>query len=371
MDDQLLWALRNERQNAAAGLGQNLANIYNQQKETEFKQAAIKWFGDGEITADKVQQFLEHYPNHSMDVLKIAGDAATIRTAQSMKDAGKSFMSFMDSHDMKKIDEKDIMEFVKSNPYLADNSEAQQIFFTQFVPKLLEIKKQYEPKIFQTDPRKNTWESIGGVTYLKTPGKQEEEANITMTSPDGYVGNYTPAEAKILKGKGFIRGKREVGQETEWNVYVTDLMKQTNPQTNKPYTRTEAIEKYKLIQPEKEPTHVDMGDRVEFYNKNGERIRIVKKGVPPGSVPTHEETASKDQEKLSRAQLMAGRDMGMRYVKDEFGGIWRKDGEPVPNEQIIKEYNDLVQKYYSQATGGKSPLPTGGPSSYIKRVLKK
>lgn len=338
---RMAYQRQREPQEAVNRLAESLGNVMAQRGQGAFRQDAVNWFADGEVTADKIQKFQSMYPNvDPQEVLKIAGAAASQKKAQRMKDVGAQLIQSI--RDNGGEINQDIIGKVLQNANPSDVPEIMQLIkgSGDVWKSLKQETYKLEPGEVVVSPNKK---SIGGQDVIAKGGDKPPERPYKI----GQIIQYKDANGRDMQGT-------VAGYSADGKVQWTDVKDVTKPE-----------------KPEKEPaeTHVDMGDRVEFY-KDGKLVRTVKKGMSPGSVPTSEEAASKDQEKLSKAQIMAGRDMAMRYVKDELGGIWSKDGKQIPNEQIEREYQDLVKRYYSQASGKPSPV-AGGPSSYINKVLKK
>jgi hypothetical protein len=263
---QMLYSRQQEASDAPNKLAQALAGIVKQKNQADFKQNAIKWFSDGEVTADKIQKFQQYYPNiDPQETLKIAGDVATLKTAQSMKDAGNSFMSFLKNTDPKSMTYDKIQEFAKTQNM---NPEQERIFFTQMAPKALEIYKQNKPERYT----------------LGAGGKRMEE-NQSIGGQDIVVADNPVVE------------KTPVLEQA-----ITDKMKQINPDTQKAFTASEAYTA--IVHPPKEPV-----SKLLTPEEEAQQIRIAKEKRPAPNPKEEKGPTSSDLSQL-RNMIVTATDSG-------------------------------------------------------------
>lgn len=215
-----------------------LSDTIRNRNSRSMEQDAMKFFGDGNVSMDKIQQFQQMYPGvPAVEVMKQAATIGTQVEAQAMKDMYNTVGSIIQENGGK-LDPKAFSEaMLKFTP----QQRQQFMKLTVANPNFL---KQFSVTRSQEDETKRTVETdaLGNVTkeIKGTPKETTESRDIEMTGPDGKtVGKFTKSESLIMENKGWKIGKAQFApdkQETESGQHVT--RSRINPKTKQKETST-------------------------------------------------------------------------------------------------------------------------------------
>lgn len=179
-------------------LAQTLGGIIQNRGQRGFEQQAVKFFSDGDISPERIQEFQQMYPGVSaMEIWKIAGDTAKQREAQSMKDIMKSYRSAL--LEGREPDEKLMQEMLTRNPNV-DPGKVMQLMEagSKFGLTMLDAREKKELAQRQAEARK----TIGS---LNQPVEVPEVAEYPVTDPDATMNGETSYPAYTGKTKQVLK----------------------------------------------------------------------------------------------------------------------------------------------------------------------
>lgn len=223
-------------------LTNSISGIIQNRNARSMEQDAMKFFGDGNVSMEKIQQFQQMYPGvPAVEVMKQAATIGTQVEAQQMKDIYGTIGSMVQENGGK-IEPKLFMDAMqKFSPSVRGK-------FMQLITTHPEFVQKWKQEVSQTDPTKDT------VT-------RDAMGNVTKEIKG------TPAPPKPNRVKGFnerlgVKGVefdedvfREMSEkDPEWKPgdpiekkggtpldnAVKDMMGKINPDTGALYTASEA-----------------------------------------------------------------------------------------------------------------------------------
>jgi hypothetical protein len=261
----------NSTMGALNQLGSSIGNAYQGYQGRTDEEDAVKFFTANPINPETVQTFYSsHRQMPLQDVYKYAGAIETQKNAQTMKNAGKSFMDFLKNTDTKNITMDKVMTFMKSQNM---TPEAEQEFITQHVPKALEFAKSMKLESKVLNPN-DVWLEESGTAG----GKAVEIGRGLQTEP---VEKEKTDLAKAIASQ--MLEKKEDGTTYTAAEAYRMVVHPTAATGNKiPQIRS-----------------IDRGDVVDIY-ENGVKVRTEKKGASPGTVSkaTAESKSSPSNDRL-------------------------------------------------------------------------
>jgi len=173
----------------------SLADVMIQKSDSEFKRNAIEWFMNGEVNADKIKQFMTHYPNRNpQEILEIAGQVATQQKAQASKDAGRNYMNFWIS----KVKNGEMPTVQEEAKFMESLPPDQRDFIGQHKDALM---KSFEPKLrdaaaSQRILREKGIKSNKPEEVMGAAPTEPETEQITIYGPNGQTKRVSPIKGQ-------------------------------------------------------------------------------------------------------------------------------------------------------------------------------